>query len=693
MRPEILYPLFSSVSSLPGIGPRLSVLYERLAGKHCVDLCWHLPSGLIDRRFSCPILDAPSGRIVTLRVTVDAHLPPDSPKRPYRVRCSDDSGFLHLIYFHVRGDWLKKSLPVGEERIVSGVIERFNDEVQMPHPDWVVPVSETETVMIVEPVYPLTAGLANKGVTKAIRLALGYAPPLPEWQDETFIHRKGWPAWREALLSAHAPESETDLSPQSHPRCRLAYDELLANQLALALVRAQQRKLRGRAVVSSGKLRQQVLSALPFDLTAAQKRSLDEVDTDMGAPLRMLRLLQGDVGSGKTIVAFLAMLTVVEASGQAALMAPTEILARQHYATLEPLARRAGVRIGLLTGRDKGKARQTILDNLADGETAVIVGTHALFQDQVVFHDLRLAVIDEQHRFGVRQRLDLTSKGQDVDVLAMTATPIPRTLMLTAYGDMDVSRLDEKPPGRLPISTRIIPLSRLEDVIAGVSRAIRECARVYWVCPLIEESEESDLAAAEERYEMLRSCLGERVGLIHGRMKTAEKDSAMESFIAGDYDVLVATTVIEVGVNVPEATVMIIEHAERFGLAQLHQLRGRVGRGDRPSSCLLLYAQPISAVAKARLGIMRETEDGFLIAEEDLRLRGAGEALGTRQSGLPQFRLADLSVHGDLLATACNDVRLILETDPHLETPRGQALRTLLYLFERDAVVKTLQSG
>lgn len=693
MRPEVLYPLFSSVSSLPGIGPRLSVLYERLAGKHCIDLCWHLPSGLIDRRFSCPILDAPNGRIVTLRVTVDAHLSPDSPKRPYRVRCSDNSGLLHLIYFHARGDWLKKLLPIGEERIVSGLVERFNDEIQMPHPDWVVPVCEAATVMIVEPVYPLTAGLANKGVTKAVHLALGHVPSLPEWQDERFIRQKGWSSWREALCSVHRPERESDLSALAQPRCRLAYDELLANQLALALVRAQQRKQRGRAIVACDDLRQQVLSALPFILTAAQKRSLAEIDRDMKAPIRMLRLLQGDVGSGKTIVAFLAMLTVVEASGQAALMAPTEILARQHHATLEPLARQAGVRIELFTGRDKGKGRQTILDNLARGETAIIVGTHALFQDQVVFHDLRLAVIDEQHRFGVRQRLDLTSKGQDVDVLAMTATPIPRTLMLTAYGDMDVSRLDEKPQGRQPIATSVIPLSRLDDVIAGLRRAIHEGARIYWVCPLIEESEESDLAAVEERHELLRACLGERVGLIHGRMKASDKDGVMAAFMSGDYDILVATTVIEVGVNIPEATVMVIEHAERFGLAQLHQLRGRVGRGDRLSRCLLLYASPLSSMAKARLKIIRETEDGFLIAEEDLRLRGAGEALGTRQSGLPQFRLADLSVHGDLLATACNDVRLIMEKDPHLQTARGQALRTLLYLFERDAVVKTLQSG
>ena len=693
MRPEILYPLFAPLSSLPGIGPRLSGLFEHLVGPHCVDLLWHLPTSLIDRRYTCPVMDAPAGRVVTLRVSVDAHTPPETSKRPYRVRCSDDSGFLHLIFFRVRGDWLQKTLPIGEERIISGTIDRFNNEIQMPHPDWIVPVSEAESVMIVEPVYPLTAGLTSKGVGKTVRAALDKVPALAEWQDAEHLHRKGWPAWHEALKAAHVPMGEDDLSPLSIARCRLAYDELLANQTALGLVRAHQRSLRGRAVHATGTLRQRVLAALPFSLTVAQKRSLDEIDADMSATVRMLRLLQGDVGSGKTIVAFLAMLTVIESQGQAALMAPTEILARQHFATLEPLAQQAGVRLGLLTGRDKGKARQLVLEGLASGDVDVVVGTHALFQEHVAFNDLRLAVIDEQHRFGVQQRLELTAKGRDVDVLAMTATPIPRTLMLTTYGDMDVSRLDEKPPGRLPISTRVVPISRLEDVVAGVVRTVQDGARVYWVCPLIEESEELDLAAVEERHQMLQGILGERVGLIHGRMKPAQRDEVMEAFSAGVCDVLVATTVIEVGVNVPEATVMVIEHAERFGLAQLHQLRGRVGRGVRPSSCLLLYAPPLSAVAKARLNILRETEDGFLIAEEDLRLRGAGETLGTRQSGLPQFRLADLAVHGDLLATACRDAQLILEKDPDLKSPRGQAVRTLLYLFERDSVVKTLRSG
>lgn len=693
MRPEKLYPLFAPVTALAGVGPRLAPLVEKVAGRHVVNLLWHLPYALIDRRFTPKVAQALAGRIATLRVSVDRHQPSGSSKRPYRVICSDDTGFITLVFFHAKGDWLEKLLPVGQDRIVSGMVEAFNDGLQITHPDHVVPPEKAAEVMTVEPVYPLTTGLPGKVLVKAARGAVERAPDLAEWIDAAYLRRQGWPAWREALARAHAPADEAGLSPATPPRQRLAYDELLANQLALALVRASLRKLAGRPIVGDGRLRSAIAAALPFRLTAAQSRSLAEIDADMAEPARMLRLLQGDVGSGKTVVALMAMAGAVEAGAQAALMAPTEILARQHLATLEGPAAAAGLRLALLTGRDKGKARQKILDSLAEGGIDILIGTHALFQEGVAFRDLALAVIDEQHRFGVHQRLDLAAKGQAVDMLVMTATPIPRTLMLTAYGDMDVSRLDEKPPGRRPIDTRVLPLARLPQVVEGVRRAIGSGAKVYWICPLVEDSEKLDLAAVSERHRELAQTLGRRVGLVHGKMKGAEKDAAMAGFAGADLDLLVATTVIEVGVNVPEATVMVIEHAERFGLAQLHQLRGRIGRGDKDSTCLLLYASPLSENAKARLNILRDSEDGFRIAEEDLKLRGAGELLGTRQSGLPEFRMVDLAQHGDLLATARDDARLILETDPELQGQRGQALRTLLYLFERDAVVKTLRSG
>jgi ATP-dependent DNA helicase RecG len=694
MRPSLLNPLFAPVESLSGIGPKNAKLLAKLAGPHVVDLLWHLPSGLIDRSNRPTVAEAEIGSIATLLVTVEGHVPaPTSHRAPYRVRCRDETGTLDLVYFRTGGDWLTKILPVGAERVVSGRVDSFQGLRQMVHPDHVEPPEKLAQLAVTEPVYPMTAGLAPRILTRAVGEALKRAPELPDWLDPAYRAQQGWPAWREALSAAHRPESEADLAPEAPARARLAYDELLANQLALALVRASMRRLPGRPLKGNGRLQARVTDALAFRLTGSQQMALAEIAGDMGSDIRMLRLLQGDVGSGKTVVALLAMLTAVEAGCQAALLAPTEILARQHLATIAPLAEAAGVRVGLLTGRDKGRRRDETLQALASGEMALIAGTHALLGEDVAFRDLGLAVVDEQHRFGVHQRLRLSQKGRGVDVLVMTATPIPRTLQLTAYGDMEVSRLTDKPPGRKPVDTRVISSDRLEDVVAGVARRLEDGAKVFWVCPLVEESETVDLAAATERYDNLRARFGLRVGLVHGRLAGADKDRVMAAFADGGVDLLVATTVIEVGVNVPAATVMVIEHAERFGLAQLHQLRGRIGRGEAAGTCLLVYQPPLGDAARARLATLRATDDGFRIAEEDLRLRGPGEMLGLRQSGLPDFRLADISAHGELLAAASDDARLILARDAELESPRGEALRALLYLFERDAAVKYLRSG
>ncbi len=695
VRPEILYPLFGSLTALKGIGGRTAAHLARLGLSRVVDLLWHLPTGVIDRSYRPQAAVAADGAIATLTVRILEHLPaPPGGRRPYRVRASDDSGEIDLVFFSTHRGYIAEMLPVGATRIISGKVEYFQGRPQMSHPDYILSPETAASLPAVEPVYGLTAGLSGRVMRRAVEGALHHLPALPEWLDPALQKRQGWPGWQAAVKAAHAPMSEADTEPLTPARARLAYDELLANQLALALVRERMKRRKGRAIVGTGALRAKVMAALPFALTGAQQRALAEIDADMKSEDAMLRLLQGDVGSGKTVVALLAMLSAVEAGGQAAMLAPTEILARQHYDTLKPLAEAAGVRLALLTGRSKGKARDLALAALAAGEIDIMVGTHALFEADVAFADLVLAVIDEQHRFGVHQRLRLAGKGQGpVDMLVMTATPIPRTLALTAYGDMDVSRLDEKPPGRAPIDTRAVPQARLEEVVAGVGRALASGARVYWVCPLIEESAAVDLAAAEARAAALREVFGDIVGLIHGRMKGADKEAVMADFIAGKISVLVATTVIEVGVDVPQATVMVIEHAERFGLAQLHQLRGRVGRGADKSTCILLYGSPLGETARARLKVIRETEDGFRIAEEDLKLRGAGEVLGTRQSGLPEFRLADIAAHGDLLAMARDDARLIVTKDPDLAQGRGQALRVLLYLFERDEAVKTLRSG
>jgi ATP-dependent DNA helicase RecG len=693
MRPQSLTPLFAQVTSLPGIGPRLGKLVERLTGPLVVDLLWHLPFGLIDRRNAPEVRDAKVGEIATLTVTVDQHTVPRSPRQPYRVWCSDETGKFCLTYFNGREDYLKKLLPPGEIRVVSGRIELYQGEVQMTHPDHVVPLDERDSILRVEPVYGLTTGLTQRPLQKAIAAAVALSPDLPEWQDAAYLKKQKWTGWKSALVQAHAPGEPADLDPLHPARARLAFDELLASQLAIALVRHHNRALPGRATRGDGNLQKRALAALPFQLTPSQIFANAEIAAEMAKAERMVRLLQGDVGSGKTLVAFLAMLTAVEAGAQAAMMAPTEILARQHYATIAPLAEAAGVTLALLTGRDGQKQKKATLQGLADGTIRLVVGTHALVQEDVEFADLALAVVDEQHRFGVHQRMALSSKANAVDLLVMTATPIPRTLMLAAYGDLDVSKLTEKPAGRQPIDTRTIPLERIGEVVQAAGRTIESGARVYWVCPLIEESEDIDLANAEERFGLLSARFPGKVGLLHGRLKGAEREATMADFADGKLSILVATTVIEVGVDVPAATVMIIEHAERFGLAQLHQLRGRVGRGSAKSTCLLLYAQPLGETAKSRLAIMRETEDGFRIAEEDLKLRGAGELLGTRQSGLPDMRLADLAAHGELLQAARDDARLIVDRDPDLETERGAALRALLYLFRRDDAVRTLRAG
>ncbi|WP_439814408.1 ATP-dependent DNA helicase RecG [Zavarzinia sp. CC-PAN008] len=692
-RPPELFPFFAEVETLKGVGPRVAALIEKATGGRQVrDLLWHFPTGLVDRRQRPTVAEAQHGAVATLCVQVDEHRPGRTPRQPYRVYCSDQSGTVVLTWFHARADWLERLLPVGQVRLVSGRVELFDGQPQMSHPDYVLALEDAAGMPDVEPVYGLTAGLAPRILVKSVQAGLATLQPLPEWQ--AMAPREGWPGFVSALAAIHAPLDVADLGPLAPARARLAFDELLANQVAMALLRRAEQKEPAPALPGTGKRRARTLDALPFALTGAQARAGAEIAADLGRPERMLRLLQGDVGSGKTIVAFLAALQAIESGTQVALLAPTEILARQHAETLAAWATAAGVRVALLTGRDKGKARSTLLAALADGVVDLIVGTHALLEEDVRFAALGLAIVDEQHRFGVDQRLALASKGTPAaHLLVMSATPIPRTLTLTLYGDMDVSRLDEKPPGRSPVDTRALPLDRLDEVVAGVERATARGARVFWVCPLVEESDEVDATAAQSRAEMLAGVLRARVGLIHGRMKSAEKDAAMQAFAGGETQVLVATTVIEVGVNVPEATLMVIEHAERFGLAQLHQLRGRVGRGAGASVCLLLYQAPLGEVAAQRLRALRDSDDGFVLAEADLKLRGGGEILGTRQSGLPAFRLADLAHHAALIPAARAEAQEALRTDPDLTGPRGQALRMLLALFERDAAERYLASG
>ena len=680
MRPEILFPLYAPIATLKGVGARIAPLLEKLAGPIVRDVLFLRPHSVIRRR-QATVNTAIEGEVQTFVVEIDAYKPPRGPQQPWRIETFDGSGILTLVFFGRIGGQLAEKHPVGSKRAVSGKVERFGLSLQIAHPDYIVPIEQAVEIPEFEAVYPATAGLPARTVRKFAHEALERAPELPEWQDPAWLAREKFPSWREALERLHNPATEADLSPQSLPARRLAYDELLAHQLAMAQRKADRRAEPASRIPASD-LAGKVRADLPFALTGAQERAMADIRADFAAGERMSRLLQGDVGSGKTVVAMMAMADVAAAGGQSALMAPTEILARQHFETLEKPLSDHGIAAVLLTGRDKGLGRAEKLRALASGAVQVAVGTHALFQDDVAFQRLQLAVVDEQHRFGVAERQRLQAKGEAVHLLAMSATPIPRTLELTVYGDLDVSRIDEKPPGRTPVATRAVPMNRAHEVEARLREAIAGGAQAFWICPLVSESELIDLKAAEQRAKELRQVVGPGVGLVHGKMGGPEKDAVMADFADGKISLLVATTVVEVGVNVPNATIMVIEQAERFGLAQLHQLRGRVGRGRRESACVLLYDPPLSETAQKRLDILRRTDDGFLIAETDLELRGGGDALGLRQSGFPAYVFADPFAHRDLIAAAGDDARLIVARDPDLASPRGKALRVLQELFD-----------
>ena len=687
MRPELLNPLFAEITALKGIGPQLAKPLERLGLARAVDVAFHLPTGWIDRLPRDELDMADAGRVIAIALTPVNYRMGGSARAPARVQAVDAKGnYVTLVYFGGNSGWVKKLLPLGEPRWVSGKLETYGQELQMVHPDHVLPLDEAAEHGGREAVYPCSEGITSKRIAGFAEQALERAPPLPEWIEPSLKAQRQWPDWREALHAIHADPAD------ARARERLAYDEIFANQLALMLVRGEARAKRGRSLKGDGRLRDAL--RLPYTPTGAQARTIREIEGDLAQERPMLRLLQGDVGSGKTLVATMALLIAVEAGAQGAFLAPTEILARQHYETLRQLLAGLDINVAILTGRDKGRVREAMLMGVADGSIDILVGTHAIFQEGVIYRDLGLAVVDEQHRFGVAQRLMLQAKAdRPPHLLVMTATPIPRTLTLAQYGEMDVSRLDEMPPGRQPIETRVISDDRLDEVVDGLARHLSNGGQAYWVCPLVEESEKSDLAAAEARAVTLTQRFGDRVGLIHGRMKGPEKDAVMARFAAGEVGVLVATTVIEVGVDVPNATLIVIEHADRFGLAQLHQLRGRVGRGSGRSNCLLLRGNALSETSRARLALMRETNDGFRIAEEDLRLRGAGELLGTRQSGDMQFRLASAEALTSLLPAANGDARLLIDRDGGLKGERGQAARLALYLFERDAAVSLLRAG
>jgi len=700
-RPEILNPLFASVSTVKGIGPQINKLMAAFFGapeNHdavLLDLLMHMPAGVIDRRHQPGVANAQVGAISTFLLHVDRHFPPprNNHRIPYRIEAHDETGDITISYFAGRSSWLEKTLPIGEKRYVSGLVTSYQNNLQLSHPDFIVKEDQFDDLPLVEPVYPLTSGLSSKKLQSATLAALDELAPIPEWIPTNRLDINGWPSFSEAMQMTHAPKTPPEAQIEGPARARLAYDEYFAGQLVLQLLRATMTQESGVQRQLTDQITDKVRKALPFTLTDGQKQAVIEIQDDLKANKKMARLVQGDVGSGKTVVALMGMAAMAEAGHQSALMAPTEILATQHFATISPLAEASGLSAILLTGKMPAAEKRKAIALIESGEADIVVGTHALFQSSVVFKSLGLTVVDEQHRFGVHQRLALSEKGRKTELLVMTATPIPRTLVLTHFGDMDVSLLKEKPAGRQPIDTAILPAGDYDRVIARLKTRVQEGAQAFWVCPLVEESEHLDVISAEDRFKALTSVFGNKVGMVHGRMKADEKQAVMERFSRNELSVLVATTVIEVGVDVPNASIMIIEHAERFGLSQLHQLRGRVGRGEKRSACLLLHGDKLGEMAEARLKTIKATEDGFEIAERDLELRGQGDLLGTRQSGMPGYRIAIPDFHKDLLEVAHEDAISLLERNPGLQGVDGDAARACLYLFRKDLAIPLIRAG
>ena len=685
MRPKILYKLFSNIISLKGIGPKNARVIERLCGKYVIDLLFHKPSTYIDRRNSPKIVDLEEGKIATIIVTINSHSPSFNKRMPYRINCTDDTGAISIVYFNLRGPYLKKIFPVGRQKVISGKFEKFNENFQITHPQHVVDLENLDNVKKIECIYPLTAGLTSKTIQKSINSALINLDPLPEWIPDDKIKGNNWPNWNEAIKKIHNPVNTSD-SVNSLFLERLVFDELLAQQLTIRLIKNKISHTQGVPIKRNNKLIKRLEENLDFSLTNDQLKTIDEISSDQSKPNKMLRLLQGDVGSGKTIVALFAMMQCLENEKRSILMAPTEILAEQHFNTIAKIIDSMDLTCSLITSSTKESH---------NFKADILIGTHALFQEKVSFDNIGLVVIDEQHKFGVHQRILLNEKaGNECDVLLMTATPIPRTLELAAYGDTDISKIMEKPKNRKEINTKSINISKVEDLKESLNKIISKGEKIYWVCPLVDESEKLQLQSVNERLKDLRSYYSDySVEIVHGQMQQEDKNSVMQKFKSGKVNILVATSVIEVGIDDPDATVIIIENAERFGLSQLHQLRGRVGRGEKTSTCILLFNGPLTENAKRRIKIMKETNDGFKIAEEDLDIRGAGEILGSKQSGVPNFKLSNLDKHKHLLEEARETAIKTIKDDPQLKSPLGKAQRVLLHLFRNDVAIDYLKTG
>ena len=683
MKRELFDFLNTDLQFIKGVGPVLASRFnDVLGGRRVLDFMLHTPAYIRARGITENVASALPGDVITIPLLIKSHKQGGTfrgHRRPTQIICADKMGnTVVLQFFNVNflDYWLKK-LPIGAWRMVSGKLERGGTRPTINHPDFIEEMQNANKIPSIQAIYPSGEGLTQKTFSNVRDQIFNLLPDkIADETDGNVVE------FFDALRHVHYPETADDLYPNSTYMVKLAYWELLAHQSAIVISRRNRADVRNRRIVRPKKydLMDKFYSILPFDMTGAQTRTLREIFDDMARDVPMMRLVQGDVGSGKTIVALAAAVKMAESGAQTALLAPTDTLAQQHYAKIKPMCDKLGLVCDILTGRDKGASRREKLISLRSGRTKIVVGTHALFSDDVEYRDLGLVIVDEQHRFGVSQREALRAKGANPDLLALSATPIPRTLSMTIYGDMDVSIINEKPAGRLPIITTKLPIARVNELVSRLKLQIDSGAKVFWVCPLVDDSELSDLTAVNARYDELKKFFP-HAGLVHGQMDKKHRDAVMAKFADDNSDmkILVATTVIEVGIDVPRATIIVIENAERFGLAALHQLRGRVGRGNLQSYCILLYGRNITTEGMRRLDVLTETDDGFAIAEQDLIMRGTGELLGTRQSGWINYHFVDYVRHRDLFKLAASAARDMVGVDAWT--------RDLMFIFDRGVTI------
>ena len=696
IRPQFLFPLFGSLENLKGIGSKTVLNLKKIGIYKPLDFLYSFPTNLKTRVFANTVSDLNVNKVVIIKIKIIKHNFKYF-KGPLNIEVTDGLKKINLIFFNAKNDWIKKNFPIEQERIISGKLEKYKNQFQIIHPDYIEKIFDIDKIPVIEPIYSLTKGISQKVFLNSVNQILQLISEEIsncEWINKKRLKEMNWTDFKNSLKKIHNPKTNEDISLNSNYRLRLAYDELLSHQLSLVIARSFSKKNTKKRKKIGYKFSTLMKKRLPFSLTNSQEKCIAEIQSDLSNDERMYRLIQGDVGSGKTLVAFFSMLFVAENSGQAVLMVPTDILAKQHYNNFQEYTKNIEVNSVLLTGKMKTNEKKQVLEAIKLGQADIIIGTHSLFQKGVIFENLELVIIDEQHKFGVQQRHDLIQKGENLDILVMTATPIPRTLELANYGDMDISRILDKPMNRQKIDTSIISEKKIEILISRISEICKKGTQSYWVCPLIEEGDKSELVAIEQRFSSLNKMLpGIKIDILHGKMSEEQKNKIMTSFKNGNIQILLATTVIEVGIDVPNATIIVIEGAERFGLAQLHQLRGRVGRGKKQSNCILIYSKNIGRLGKERLEVLRKFDNGFDIAEEDLKMRGGGNPIGQQQSGIPKFRIANLDFDKELLSYANQDANEIIKNNKYLKGEHGKNLRVLLHLMNKDNSLKLLESG